>query len=349
MHAYRDGGMRASVAAQYSDLDFYESLPMELAGAYERTPVPQPTVPQVIARVEPFLSRWKNDARLRPLLGPSSLPRCSVDLFKASLESARRNGVGLHTHLLSAKSQVPVARARYGGSTVEYLRAAGGLERWVSFAHAIWLDQSEIDLLAKHEAMVVHNPMSNLKLGAGVAPVPALLRAGVPVALGTDGASSNDSQNMFETLKGAALIQRVMVPHAEWPTAMQTLRMCWEGGARVLDAKVGRLAEGFRADLALLRLGDLRSGPKDQIAQQLVYGELGASVDSVVVDGAVVYEGGRVLGVDAKAIRGEAQALVDRIWATLPDREARFGQARPPLERLERAVRDLAIGFSRFG
>jgi cytosine/adenosine deaminase-related metal-dependent hydrolase len=243
---------------------------------------------------------------------------------------------------------VPVAGARYGGSTVDFLREIGGLRSWTSFAHAIWLDDREIAVLAASEAGVVHNPISNLKLGAGVAPVPAMLRGGVPVALGTDGASSNDSQNMFETLKAAALVQRPIVPRAEWPTALDSLRMCWDGGARALGQKIGRLAPGFRADVVLLRTGDLRLAPKQQIANQLVYAELGRSVDTVLVDGEVVVRGGRVTKVDADVIQTDAQRLIDGIWSSLPARDERFAEVSPTLERLEREVHSLALGFSRF-
>ena len=348
MSAYVDVGMRANVAAQYSDLDFFDSLPMALIGE-ERTRPRTGTVPEVLARVEPFLDRWRGrHPRLEPMLGPSSLPRCSIDLFKASLELAARKGVGLHTHLLSAKSQVPMAGARYGGSTVAFLRDIGGLQRWTSFAHAIWLDDREIDVLAASDSGVVHNPVSNLKLGAGVAPVPAMLRAGVPVALGTDGASSNDSQNMFETLKAAALVQRSIVPRDLWPTAMDSLRMCWDGGARALGKKVGRLQSGFRADLVMLRTGEVRVAPKQQMANQIVYAELGRSVDTVLVDGEVVVRAGHVTTVDAGAIQAAAQRLIDGIWSSLPARDARFAELNPTLERLEREVRSLALGFSRF-
>jgi 5-methylthioadenosine/S-adenosylhomocysteine deaminase len=349
MTAYADVGMRAVVAAQYSDLDFFGSLPMSLIG--EERPRPRRVgAGEMLARVEPFLERWgARHARLRPMLGPSSLPRCSVELFEASLALARERGVPLHTHLLSAKSQVPLARERYGGSTVAFLQRIGGLQPWTSFAHAIWLEDGEIPLLASSGAVVVHNPVSNLKLGAGIAPVPALLAAGVPVALGTDGASSNDSQNMFETLKTAAILQRPVVPQERWPTAMDALRMCWDGGARALGQRIGRLAAGYRADLVLLRTGELRLGPKQQVADQLVYAELGRSVEIVIVDGAVVVEGGRVVSVDADRLRADAQRLVDRIWGTLPEREARFAEVGPTLERLERTVRGLPVGFTRFG
>lgn len=348
MSAYDRIGMRANVAAQFSDLDFFGSLPLSLIGEERARPRPA-TVLEVLGRVEPFLDRWRNrHPRLRPMLGPSSLPRCSTELFEASVKLAQERGVPFHTHLLSAKSQVPIARERYGGSTVAFLRRIAGLGPQTSFAHCIWLDDDEIGILAGSGAVVVHNPVSNLKLGAGIAPVPALLGAGVPVALGTDGASSNDSQNMFETLKAAALVQRTVVSPDRWPTALQVLRMCWEGGARALGQKLGRLEPGYRADIVLLRTGDLRLGPKEQVANQLVYAELGRSVDTVLVDGEVVVRDGQLVRVDGVAVRGEAQVLVDRIWATLPDRATRFEELRPMLERLEKEVRAYPLGFDRF-
>lgn len=347
MFAYRDIGMRANVAAQYSDLEFFDSLPLSLIGETGKHPRTA-KVPELLARLEPYLERWAaKHPRLRPLLGPSSLPRCSVELFEASLELARRRGVGLHTHLLSAKSQVPLARERFGGSTVAFLERIGAIAPWTSFAHAIWLDDTEVERLGALGGTIVHNPVSNLKLGAGIAPVPAMLRAGVTVGLGTDGASSNDSQNMFETLKAAAILQRPIVPRAEWPTALDALRMCWDGGAKAMGQPLGRIASGYRADLVVLRPGELRLAPKEQIANQLVYAELGRSVDTVIVEGAVVMEARRIATVDAPALLADAQRLIAGIWSTLPARAARFAEVAPKLERLERAVRELPLGFTR--
>ena len=347
MFAYRDVGLRANVAAQYSDLEFLDSLPMSMIG--ERGEHPRTArVPELLARLEPYLERWTAEhPRLRPLLGPSSLPRCSVELFEASLELARRRGVGLHTHLLSAKSQVPLARERFGGSTVAFLERIGAIAPWTSFAHAIWLDDAEVERLGALGGTIVHNPVSNLKLGAGIAPVPAMLRAGVTVGLGTDGASSNDSQNMFETLKAAAIVQRPIAPRSEWPTALDALRMCWDGGAKAMGQPLGRIAAGYRADLAVLRPGELRLAPKEQIANQLVYAELGRSVDTLIVEGAVVMQERRVTTVDAGALLADAQRLIAGIWSTLPARAARFAEIAPRLERLEREVRALPLGFTR--
>ena len=346
--AYVDGGMRATVAAQYADLDFFSSLPegiLEGSSIERRDPVPTPVI---MTEVEAFLDRWQGRHPLVvPALGPSSLPRCSNELFAASVDLAGTRGVALQTHLLSAKSQVVVGRERYGGSTVDYLAGLDALGSRVSLAHAIWVSDDEIARLSASEAVIVHNPVSNLKLGAGVAPAPAMSRAGVTVALGSDGASSNDSQNMFETVKQAALIHRAGTTSDAWPTAMEVLAWCWLGGARVMERPLGRIARGFDADIVLLRPGHLQRAPKEIIAQQLVYGELGSSVDTVIVDGDVLLEGGEFTVIDERAILDEAQALADRIWAGLPERRRRFAAVKGDLDRIEQAVAALDVGFER--
>ncbi|GAA0712915.1 amidohydrolase family protein [Dactylosporangium roseum] len=340
MQAYVDLGMRANVAIQYSDLDFFSSIPIDLVpggAALRKPPIAQPD--QVLAAAGRFIDRWSGrSARVQPILGPSSLPRCSTPLFEASVDLARGRGVRLQTHLLSAASQVTVAKERYGVSTVEFLAAMGALEPWASFAHAIWLDSREIQMFAQTPAVAVHNPASNLKLGAGVAPVPALLRAGARVAIGSDGASSNDTQNMFETLKLSTILHRVQGPQHTWPTATDGLTMCWTNGAAAMGADIGRLSLGARADLTVLDIDYVWPAPAAQLRQQLAYGELGSAVRSVYVDGRALLADRRVTTVDESAIRAEAREIAARIWSTLPERLARFEEFRPVLEQIEAAV-----------
>lgn len=348
MGAYSESGMRAGVAAQYSDLDFFASLPLELIGGASDQPRPRAAPTEVLDRAARFIDRWSGrHRRLTPMLGPSSLPRCSPELFEASVDLARRRQVRLQTHLLSARSQVPFAELRYGGSTVGFLERVGCLEPWASFAHAIWLDDDEVKTLAGSPAAVVHNPVSNLKLGAGIAPAPALHRRGGRVALGADGASSNDSQNMWETAKMAALIHRVVLEPEQWPGAADVLEMCWNGGAAVLGQPVGSLEVGAAGDVTVLRWGQLAQAPTEQVRQQLVYGELGSSVEMVLVDGEVVVRDGEVTRVDVQAVQAEAAVMVARIWETLPARLERFAELSPTLSRLERAVAKHPLHFGR--
>ena len=350
MQAYIDIGMRANVATQYADLDFFSSIPLGLIDAPESVTgrARRANVNDSLDRAEHFIDKWKDrHPLLTPMLGPSSVPRCSRDLFEGSLALARRKGVRLQTHLLSAKSQVPVAEERFSGSTVDYLRSLGGLQEWTSFAHGIWLSDEEVAMLGETDAGIVHNPVSNQKLGAGIAPAPALVRAGVNVALGSDGASSNDSQNMFETVKSAAILHRIANPPDDWPGAEDVLRMCWYGGAAVMGHRIGRIAPGYKADLTVLSTASLLLAPKEQLMNQIVYSELGMSVETVIVGGAIVVRDRRIQTIDVDAVLNEAQELASRFWASLPERFTRFEETEPLLRQLEERVGALELRFAR--
>lgn len=350
MQAYADVGMRAGVAIAYTDLNFPASLPLHLIDglADQLQPARTVAVDALLPRLRDFVARWKGrHPRLQPMLGPSSLPRCSTELFEASVKLARELGVGLHTHLLSAKSQVFVGQERYGGSTVAFLDRIGALVASTSFAHSIWLDDDEVARLAASPAVVVHNPVSNMKLGAGRSPVPQLWKAGARVALGSDGASSADSQNMFETIKGAAVSHRAYHDESAWILAADALRMCWQGGAAALREPIGRIAPGCLADLTVLHGRHLFQAPWEQFAGQIVHSELGGSVESVIVGGEVVLDHGRLPGIDEQALHDEAQAIVNRLYDGLPGRMRQVERVRPLFRDLERAVRQRRLHFTR--
>lgn len=351
MQAYADVGLRAAVAASYTDLNFAASLPLALVPGMSDAYRPRrvAAVDEIVAHLERFIARWRGrHRRLTPMIGPSSLPRCSTELFEASVDLARRAQVGLQTHLLSGKAQVMIGRERYGNSTVAFLERIGCLEPWASFAHAIWLDNAEVKLLGASPAVAVHNPVSNMKLGAGVSPIPELRKAGGRVALGSDGASSQDSQNMFETMKGAAILHRLTHEQEDWILAEDALGMCWDGGAAALRQKVGRLEVGYAADLVLLSTKSLFLAPKEQLAGQIIHSELGASVDTVMVAGEIVLSDGRIHGIDKSAIHAEAQEIVSRLYAGLPERMRKFEEVRPLFRELERRVHRTELHFTRF-
>ena len=167
------------------------------------------------------------------------------------------------------------------------------------------------------------------------------------VALGADGASSNDSQNMWETVKMAAILHRIALDPDDWPGSSDALGMCWQGGASVMGQDVGRLEVGALGDVAVLGWGQLLPAPPDQVRHQLVYSELGSSVRWVVVDGDVVVRDGTVQTIDVEAVQAAATEVAERIWSTLPARLERFGDVAPLLRRLERAVSKLRIDFRR--
>jgi 5-methylthioadenosine/S-adenosylhomocysteine deaminase len=351
MQAYGDAGLRAAVAVTITDLDFASSLPLELVpGALEELkPKRIAKAEDIAAQMEAYVRRWKGrHPLLTPMVGPSSLPRCSIELFSAAVDIAKSHGIGMQTHLLSAKSQVFVGRQRYGGSTLSYLENLHCLDDWASFAHSIWLDDDEVKRIAASPATVVHNPVSNMKLGAGRAPIPAIRKAGGKVALGSDGASSADSQNMWETVKGAAVSHRTAHDQSDWLTAPDALDMCWAGGASALRQKVGRIEVGYQADLTILNRRSIFLAPKEQVFGQLVHSELGGSVESVLVGGEMVLDNGRMVKVDEEAIHQEAQEIIARIYEGLPDRMRKFETLRPLMQKLERTVNATALNFTRY-
>jgi cytosine/adenosine deaminase-related metal-dependent hydrolase len=350
VRAYRDVGLRAAIALQYSDLDFFDSLPLHLI----ETRPPLPTSPParldtILANVESWIRRVQSEAdpRTVPMLGPSSVPRCSDALFEESAALAAHLDVGMQTHLLSARSQVPLARQRFGKRTVERLAEIGCLGERVSFAHAIWPDTVEIELLARAGSPVVSNPVSNQKLGAGIAPLQAMRDAGAVIALGTDGASSNDNQDIWATVKSAALLHKTYGAFEDWVSSAEALRWCWEGGARVLRQPVGRLEVGAFADLTLLRLDRLLRLPDANMRNQLVYASPASAIDSVYVQGRLVLDQGRVVGVDEDAIWSAAQKIVDRLYGAIDRRLKTFEAAAPAMTALERAVAALALPIER--
>ena len=351
MQAYIDIGFRASVAVSYTDQSFPASLPLELIPNLSDSLQPKRTaaVADVIGHLESFIARWKGKhALVTPMVGPSSLPRCSTELFEASVDLCRRCGVGMQTHLLSGKSQVFVGKQRYGGSTVDFIRRMGGLEEWATFAHSIWLDDAEVSMLEQSNAVAVHNPVSNMKLGAGLAPMVELRRQGGRIALGSDGASSADSQNMFETVKGAAILHRINHTPDQWIMAEDALDMVWNGGAAATRQKVGKIAVGYEADLVVLHSRNMFLAPKDQLAGQIVHSELGGSVDSTIVAGEILMLEGKIATIDEAAIHAEAQEIVGRIYAGLPERMKKFEDVRPMFDELERRVHAAPLHFARF-
>jgi guanine deaminase len=321
--AYADVGMRAVVAPMVQDRDFLESLELEHdAGARPLAPLSQTYEPRrVLDHLERFVaSAAGRTATLTAALGPTAPQRCSDELLGLILELARRTGVGVHTHLLETKTQRLAAERRYGRPIVEHLAALGYLSGDVSYAHGVWLTPDEFVQVGCAGATIVHNPVSNLRLGSGVMPLQYLIRRGIAVALGSDGAASNDSQNLFEVLKVASILHTLYGARRSWLQPEDVWRACLLGGAGALRAPVGRIAPDAAADIVLLRLDRHALGSRQRLVASLINAEHGESVDTVVVGGRVVLREGASTGVDEVAVRQAGRAFMDRTAACLPRR-----------------------------
>jgi len=346
VRAYEDAGMRAVVAAHVFDIPYHRTvpfvadlLPPALREELDRAPAMDAGVVADLTRA--CAKRWNlPGARVRFGIGPSGAQRCSDALLETTARVAEECDVPVYIHALESRTQAVMGRVAYGQTLIERLRDRGALSARVTLGHAVWLTPGDIDILLETGAMTCHLPVSNLKLGSGIAPVPRLLEAGVPVALGTDGVMSNDGLSMFESMKLAALLHKVTVPEPDrWLGARDVLRMATAGGARSARLEgVGAIAPGQRADLVLLDLRRASFAPRNDLVQQTVYAENGSSVDLVMVDGRIVVEGGRVLTVDEAA----AAAEVTRDAAAFHARNAEGRRRAGELERYFRAMYDRA-------
>jgi cytosine/adenosine deaminase-related metal-dependent hydrolase len=357
LRAYEDSGMRAVVAAHVFDIPYHrtvpfvaDTLPPALRETLERAPVPDPRALADLMRT--CARRWNaRERRVGFGIGPSGPQRCSDALLRAMAEVAEAYDLPLYIHVLETRTQAAMGRVAYGKSLVERLRDLGVLSPRVTLGHVVWVTPADIEILAATGAMVCHNPVSNLKLGSGIAPVGRLLAAGVPVALGTDGVMSNDGLNMFETMKLAALLGKVRVPAPErWLGARQALRMATAGGARSARLEgVGAIAVGARADLVLLDLRRAAFAPRNDLLQQTVYAENGSSVDTVIVDGRVVVEGGRLTTVDEAAVAAEVTRDAADFHARNAGGRGRAAELEPYFRAMYERCWQLDVGTQAFG
>ncbi len=320
VQAYTDVGLRAVVAPAVADMMFYDTVPGLLEAlpdglrreVEKRRPGADAGEPIVNTVREALVSfRQAAGGRVQLAVAPSIPGQCSDPFLLRCARLAEEFGALLHTHLAETKVQALNGLRRHGVSLTRHLHDLGILGPRFTAAHAIWLDGDDIALLADAGASVAHNPASNMKIGSGIAPIAEMLARGMNVALGTDGTASSDNLNMFEALRIAGLASRVRSPEfPQWIPSQRLLAMATQDGARALgfgDA-LGAVAPGFLADLVLLRLDSPYLAPLNDLPNQLVYAETGADVETVIVGGRVVVQGGRVVTVDEEALCRKAQA-----------------------------------------
>jgi cytosine/adenosine deaminase-related metal-dependent hydrolase len=267
---------------------------------------PQP-LPELRELMDETIRRWHGrDGRLFAFPAPSNPDRCSDDALLLCAELAQKYDTGIHTHLLETRRQADIAQQRYGSTTVEHLDRLGVLsDRW-SCAHSIWLTDDDIMLMARRRVVAVLNPESNSRLGTGTARMLDLMASQIPLAIGTDGAGANDNLMMHEAMRAVANLNRPEQPNRrKWARAEDVLRMATSGGAMALRTgrDLGKIQTGYLADLTIYRLDRPWWTPINDIAAQLVYAETGASVETVIIGGRIVYADGKPTTFDAEAVR----------------------------------------------
>jgi 5-methylthioadenosine/S-adenosylhomocysteine deaminase len=357
MSAYRDTGIRATVALDQPEVAEVEKypfladiLPDDLLGVLSQPP--RMTGADLLALYGEFIARWHgaHGDRLRCAVSCSAPQRVTPEYLEALTDLSRAKDLPFNVHVLETRLQRVLGQEKYGKSLVRYLDDLGCLDARKQVIHAVWIDEADIEPLAQSGALVAHNPISNLKLGSGVMPFRALREAGVPLCVGTDEAACDDTANLWGVLKTGALIQKVADPDwTRWPSAQEMLECAWSGGARSLRREdIGQIAPGARADIALLDLGALSFLPLNDIRRQLVFCEDGSAVRHVLVDGEIVVRDGRLTRMDEDAVRAEIAAAYAEFAPRLAEIQAHAARLEPHYRAMYDRSLARDVGMSRW-
>jgi cytosine/adenosine deaminase-related metal-dependent hydrolase len=309
MSCHRNPGSLASLGS----VDGLSELGMRGVVAFgaEDDYLDAPAADVFIAEHEALDERLAAEGLLGFRAGVGTILGATDELMLRTVAACREHGWSVHTHLAEVREEITAARSRYHGrTTIEQAAAVGLLDHELLAGHCIWCSSRDISLLAAHEVAVAHNPVANMILASGVCPVPVLWREGITVALGTDGAASNDNQDMLAAMKTAALLHKVHALRADAITAREVVRMATIDGARALglEASIGSLEAGKRADVLLLDGNTPELATIHDPWQMVVYSATGRCVSSVWVDGRERVRGGQLVDVDLTALAREARA-----------------------------------------
>ncbi len=355
--AYDEVGIRANVSGNIMDRPFIDTIP------FTREYLPADLIEEVLkietATVKGYLDfataavkkHHNRSDRLRYLVAPSGPQRCTDEMLKATHDFAREIKSSYHIHVLETKVQAVTGREFYGKTLVEYIDSLGVLSDLTTMAHSIWVTDSDIARMAERQSSIAHNPISNQKLGAGIAPFRKLLDAGVNVALGSDGISSNDTSRMLDVMHVAGLLHKVTTPNYDrWPSAGEVIHAATMGGARSAQqhTEIGSLEKGKRADLVLFDLETLNFTPQNSLENHLVYCENGSSIDKVFVNGEVVVDGGELTKVNEKALLQELRGRYEAFSAHHAGVEKLNRRFEPYFRKIHERCCGQDIGLNRY-
>lgn len=273
------------------------------------------TTDEALATAEAFIERYKTHPRIVPSVAPHALYSTPLEVIRRARDLSVKHGVPFQIHAAESPEEDADVLKKYGKTTIPVLDEAGILGRGVILHHAITLSDADITLIARRGVGTSHNPQSNMKGGSGLSRVPDLLKAGVAVGLGTDGAASNNNLDMFEEMDTAAKVHKLMRSDPTVMPAPDVLRMATIGGARALGLgdRVGSLEVGKLADIVLVDLQVPELTPLYDVYSQLVYAIKGGQVRTVLVGGRVVVRDRVMTTVDAAEVMTMARQKQQRI------------------------------------
>ncbi len=297
-------GVRLRLARGWADTNYHPNF-MENAD-------------QIILEMRRLLDTWQNaaDGRIRVEFGPLIPWGCSDETMKKTYALAREWGLGTHIHVAETRAEVEMTLASHHMRHIEWLDYLGALGPDTHLVHSVWLTDEEIDLIANRQAIVVHCPVSNMYLASGIAPIVKLREKGVTVALACDGSGSNNSNDMMETLKFTACLQKVGTLDAMALYPEDVLDMACRGGAMTFGQPdlIGSLEVGKKADLVLVDLDSPFMMPVHKVPSALVYNARASQVDTVIIDGQIVMRNKEITIIDEKAVLARVRAVSEKLF-----------------------------------
>lgn len=328
--AYQEIGIRAFIGPLIQDESLTAGIPDGDAKRDHESYIR--STEATLELMQEAVDKFHNPAQgVNILVAPTGIQLCSDALFKGCIALSDRYNLCRHAHLLETQAQKKLAQEKYGYSAVEYLKQIGYLSERTSLAHCVWLSDDDIAILAETHSTVVHNPLSNLRLGSGIAPILKYRQAGVNVAFGCDGAASNDSQDLLEAIKIGSILHNITdMDYHHWITPRQSVEMASLGGALGLNVadELGSLTVGKKADLVLYDLTSLSLLPRTDPIGLLILGRPTNAVDSVWVNGKQVVADGKVTTIDVDALRRElfncSEWITNRQSETMSKIEAHY-------------------------
>jgi 5-methylthioadenosine/S-adenosylhomocysteine deaminase len=264
---------------------------------------------------EEHIKNWNGNDLITPGIAPHATFTCSPENYMRAKELAEKYDVPLHTHLAETEFEVAQCKERYGKSPVEHLDSIGFLSDKVSAAHCVWLTDKEIETLAAKKVGVAHCMESNLKLASGIAPVPKMIEAGVKVALGTDGAASNNDLGVLGELSTAAKVHKAISRDATVLDSKTALLMATKNGADILGLGdiTGSLKPGKKADLVIADLRQPHLLPMYDIYSHIAYCMRSSDIDTVMVNGKIVVENRKATTLDEENVLHQAKTWQNKI------------------------------------
>ena len=261
------------------------------------------TTDETVTRTRAVIGTIKGyqDPNFKVMVAPHSPYSCSRELLEASLNLAKEEDIPLHIHVAETQEESGIILKRYGKRPIAFLDELGYLDHQAVFAHGVELNEVEITRLADSQVAIAHNPISNLKLASGIAPVVQLQKAGVPVGIATDSVASNNNLDMFEEGRTAALLQKMKSGDASQFPIETALKALTIEGAKVLrmENEIGSLEVGKQADFLVIQpQGKIHLQPQEDMLSHLVYAVKSSDVDDVYIAGEQVVRAGKVLTVD---------------------------------------------------